>query len=201
MKQFNGYTEAKESAQYTPGMKLPVGGYVCKIMAVRYTPGENGNSDMITLQFDIVEGEQKDFFKKQYEANTSEDKKWKGTARIYCPKDDGTEQDKWTKNSFARWTNSFEESNPGYIWDWDENKWKDKLVGITFGETGTVINGKEVTYIEARSAESVQNIREGKFYAQKFKAKNGWTGAKTSSAASNSDFVSVASNSPEEIPF
>lgn len=203
MKQFNGYSEAKEAAQYTPGMKLPAGGYVCKIMAVRYTNGQNGNSDMITLQFDIVEGEYKDFFKKQYEANTQEDKKWKGTARIYCPKDDGTEQDRWTKNNFARWTNAFEESNPGYAWDWDENKWKDKLIGIVFGETGTVIEGKEIVYTEARSADSVQNIRDGKFYEQKFKAKNGWTGTqqKKSNSDNSTGFMNITEGIEEEIPF
>lgn len=204
MKQFNGYSEAKEAAQYTGGMRLPAGGYVCKVMAVRYTDGQNGNSDTITLQFDIVEGEHKDFFKKQYEANMQEDKKWKGTARIYCPKDDGTEQDGWTKNAFARWTNAFEESNSGYTWDWDENKWKDKLVGIVFGETGTVIDGKEIVYTEARSADSVQNIRDGKFFEQKFKAKNGWTGKKTnntSAAGKETDFMSIPDGVEEEIPF
>lgn len=203
MKKFNGYDAAKEAAQFVPGAKLPVGGYVCKIMGVRYTNGENGNSDMITLQFDIVEGEHKDFFKKKYEAENSEDKKWKGTVRIYCPKDDGTERDGWTKNNFARWTNAFEESNSGYAWDWDETKWKDKLIGIVFGETGTVIDGKEVTYTEPRSADSVQNIRDGKFYEQKFKAKNGWTGTQKNNATTSNaaDFVSVPAGVEEEIPF
>lgn len=201
MKQFNGYSEAKEAAQYTGGMKLPAGGYVCKVMAVRYE--ENSWGDRIILQFDIVEGEQKEFFKKQYEANTQEDKKWKGIARINIPKDDGTEQDGWTKNNFARWTNAFEESNSGYTWDWYENKWKDKLVGIVFGETGTVIDGKEVVFTEARSADSVQNIRDGKFYEQKFKAKNGWTGTKTNNATTGkeTDFMSIADGAEEEIPF
>ena len=61
-----------------------------------------------------------------FESNTSEDKKWKGKATIYCPKDDGSEKDEWTRKNFARWTNAFEDSNPGYKWDWDEKKLKGK---------------------------------------------------------------------------
>lgn len=203
MKQFNGYAQAKEAAQFVPGMRLPAGGYVCKIMAVRYTEGTNGNSDQIALQFDIVEGEYKDFYKKQYENQQGEDKKWKGVARIYCPKDDGTEADGWTKNAFARWTDAFEKSNPGYTWDWDEKKWKDKLIGITFGETGTVIEGKEVVYTEARSADSVENIRSGKFFQQKFKAKNGYkgTGNATAATSDSTGFMNVTEGVDEEIPF
>lgn len=206
MKAFSGYEEAKKAASYNPGEKLPAGGYVCKVLGVKFEEGQDGNSDQITLQFDIEEGDYKGFFKNQYDNNTNEDKKYKGVVRIYIPKDDGSEKDTWTKNSFARWTKSFEESNKGYVWDWDEKKWKGKLIGITFGETGTVINGKEVVYTEARSAESVENIRSGKFYQQKFKSKNGYTGngangSSSSSASSSNGFMDIPDGVAEELPF
>lgn len=203
MKQFSGYDKAKEAAQYNPGERLPAGGYVCKVLGVKLVPGTDGNSDQIAVQFDIEEGEYKGFFKKQYDANTNEDKKYKGIVKIYCPRDDGSEKDNWTKNSFARWTDSFEKSNAGYVWDWDESKWKGKLIGITFGDTGTVIDGKEVVYTEARSADSVENIRSGKFYQPKFKAKNGYGNgnASNSAAASNSGFMDIPEGVEEELPF
>lgn len=203
MKQFNGYDEAKKAAQYQPGQKLPAGGYVCKVLGVKYEEGQNGNSDQIILQFDIEEGDYKGFFKKQYEENQNDDKKYKGNVRIYVPSDDGSEKDTWTKNSFARWTDSFEKSNTGYTWDWDEKKWKGKLIGITFGETGTVINGREVVYTEARSADSVDAIRNNSFYQPKFKAKNGYVGNGASSApATSSDgFMSIPEGIEEELPF
>ena len=69
MKSFNGFEDAQKSARYTGGAKLPKGAYVAKIMNVRYEKGENNTSDRILVQFDIVEGEHKDFFKKAYEAN------------------------------------------------------------------------------------------------------------------------------------
>jgi hypothetical protein len=173
-------------------------------MNVKLEEGENGNSDRIKIQFDIAEGEYKDFFRKQYDNNTNEDKKWKGTATIWCPKDDGSEKDGWTKNAFASWTNGFEDSNSGYTWDWDENKWKGLMIGIVFGETGTVIEGKEIVYTEARRGASVDDIRKGNYREQKFKKKNGYTGrgGSGSAASSGSDFVSIDNDSADEmIPF
>lgn len=196
MKQFGNYEDAKRLAQATGSAKLPEGAYICKVLGVRYENGVNNAQDRIILQFDIAEGEYKDFFKKQYEGNSDEDKKWKGKVNIFIPKDDGTEQDNWTKRTFAGWTNAIEESNPGYSWDWDETKWKGKILGIVFGITGTKINGKSVTYTEARFATSVQKIKDGTAPTAKFKTKKGF-----SVNSSNDDFMSIPGNAEEEIPF
>lgn len=205
MNKFNGYEDAKKSAQYSGSAKLPKGGYVAKILGVKLEEGKNGNSDQIVVQFDITEGEYAGFFKKQYDNNTSDDKKFKGVTRIWCPKDDGTEQDGWTKTAFARWTSSLEESNSGYAWDWDEKKWKNKEIGLVFRETGTVIEGKEVVYTEVDHPEPVAKIKDGTFKEGKFKARNGYTGnGNTSSDSSNnatSDFVNVSDGIEEELPF
>lgn len=198
MKQFSNYDDAKKAAQNTGGAKLPAGAYVCKIMGVRYEEGQDGKSDVLVLQFDITEGEQKDFFKKQYEANTAEDKKWKGTVRIYVPTDDGSEKDGWTKRSFAGWIDAVEKSNTGYSWGWDENTLKNKLIGIVFGETGTVINGKDVVYTEARFGVDVDKVRSGNAPEAKFKARKGYGSA---SATSADDFMKIPDVTEEEIPF
>ena len=204
MKQFGGYDDAKKQAQASGGIgKLPAGAYVCKVIGVKYEQGKDGYSDMIRLQFDVCEGDYKDFFHKQYEANTNEDKKYKGNATVYVPKDDGSEQDGWTKKSFAGWTNAFEESNPGYVWDWDEKKWKNKIIGIVFGETGTVINGKEIVYTEARFGISAQKVRDGEAPAAKFKAKNGYPseGGSASSGSDNNGFLNIPEGAVEDLPF
>lgn len=203
MKKFNGYEEAKKSAQYAGSTQIPVGAYVAKVINVRYDSFDWG--DVIVLAFDIAEGEQKDFFKKQFDANTSEDKKWKGTVRVNVPKDDGSESDDWTKNSFARWTNSFEASNSDYAWDWDENKWKGLQIGLVFGQTGTVIDGKEVLYTEVHGCCSVDEAKNGTFYKKllELKTKNGYTGTQTTGAqgASSDGFMQIADGVEEELPF
>ena len=203
MKQFKGYDEAKEAAKFSGSERLPIGAYVCEIKNVKYVVGENGNSDRIDILFDITEGDYKDFFKKQYDANTSEDRKWKGRKSIYIPKDDGSQQDEWTKNSFAKWTNAFEDSNKGYKWDWKEDKWKGLKVGIVFGETGTVIEDKEILYTEPRFAVDIKKVKDGTAPKAKFVAKKGYTGNShpTTTSDSGSDFVSIPEGSAEEIPF
>ena len=205
MKQFNGYANAKKIAQSSGGAKLPKGAYVAKILGVKYKEGENGNSDQIIVQFDITEGEYAGFFKKAFDASTAEDKKYKGQTSVWVPKDDGTEQDGWTKTAFARWTNSLEESNSDYHWDWDEKKWKDKAIGLVFGEVGTVIEGKEVVYTAVDHPEPVANIKSGDFREAKFKARNGYTGkgttANNGSTSASGNFMSIPDDIDEELPF
>lgn len=199
MKQFNGFEEAKKEAQASGGAKLPAGAYVCKVLGVKYENGKNGGSDQIILQFDIAEGEYKDFFQKHFAANTSDNKKYKGVTRIWVPTDDGSENDAITKKSFAGWTNSFEESNTGYSWDWDETKWKGKIIGIVFGETGTRIENRDVIYTEARFAISADRVRKGDAPAAKFKSKNGY--GSSCAPSTNGGFMNIPDGVVEELPF
>ena len=208
IKKFNDYDKAKEAASYVPGERLPVGAYVAKILGVKFEAGKpkqnNPNeltSDTLIVQYDISEGDYKDFFRNQYDNNTNENKKFKGRITVYLPKDDGTEQDGWTKTAFAKWTVALEESNAGYQWDWDENKWKDKTIGLVFGETGTVIDGNEVVYTELRFPVSAETVRSGKAPEAKFKAKNGYTGNGAKKDEGPTDFMSISSEIDEELPF
>jgi len=196
MERFDGYDKAKEEVKSTGGGRLPAGAYVCKILKVELVSPEKADfSKYINLLFDVAEGDQKDFFTNQYKANTREDKKYKGHTKIYIPKNNGDEKDEWTKKSFAKWTNSLEDSNPGYAWDWDESKWKDKLIGIVFGDTGTRINGKDIVYTEARYPVSIDQVRKGTAGEAKFKSKGDY-GKDTSDS-----FMNVPDTIQEEFPF
>lgn len=199
MKQFKGYETAREKANFAGTTQLPVGGYVVKIQDVRYENGQNGNSDKIVIAYDIAEGEHQGFFKKQFEENTQEDKKWKGRTAIYVPKDDGSEQDEWTQNAFARWTAAFENSNEGYHWDWQEKKWKGLLVGVIYGEVGTVIDGKNIRYTECRFPCSVAAVRDDRYKLPKFKAKNGYT--ENAPTGTSSDGFMNVDVKDQDIPF
>jgi len=198
MKAFSGYEEAKEKAKYMGGQRLPVGAYVCKILGIKLEPGKEGNSDMLLVQFDIDEGEYAGFFKKQYEENTNDNKKFKGRTTVYLPKDDGSEKDGWTKTAFAKWTNALEESNEGYHWDWNEATWKNKKIGLVFGETGTRIEGKDVVYTDCRFPVSVETVRSGKAPEAKFKAKGDYGKAEEDRAT---DFTNIPDGLEEELPF
>ena len=115
MKPFKDYDKTQA---YANREVLPPGGYVLKIGGVKYESG-SGRSDQIVLRFDIDEGEYNGYFQRNYDEQNTEDKKWKGTYRIWVPSDDGSEQDGWSKRRFKTIMNAFEDSNPGYSWDWD----------------------------------------------------------------------------------
>lgn len=201
MKQFNGYADAKKAAEYTPGEKLPKGAYVAKILGVKYTEGENGKSDSLTVQFDISEGDYKDFFKKQYESDSRDDKRYKGQTVIWMPTDDGSERDSWAKNRFAKWPVSIEQSNDGYTWDWDEKKWKGKTIGLVFRETGANFGGRDVVFTEVAFPISADQVRNGKAPEAKFYARKGYNGGNQAPATDSNGFVQVPEADEFELPF
>lgn len=153
-----GYDDAKA---YTEAERLPIGGYVLKIMNAKtqnYTWGQ-----VLVVAFDIIEGDYKDFFKNNFDMQQQEDKKWKGTIRINLPKDDGTEQDNWTLRSLKTNMTAIEDSNEGYTWDWNEDSLKGKIVGGIFRNKQYEYEGKTGFFTECFKLMAVDKIREGKF--------------------------------------
>ncbi len=163
MRKLSGYEKAQA---YSDTERLPVGGYVLKIMDVKYQ--ENSWGDVILLSFDIAEGEQKDFFSANWKAQTGEDKKWKGTYRLHVPKDDGSEQDNWTMRRFKTVMGAFEDSNSGYHWNWDEQSLKGKLIGALFNNKEYSFednskNNRHGFFTNCHSLVTVEKICSGKF--------------------------------------
>ena len=148
---------------------------------------------VLLISFDIMEGQYKDFFAKDYKEQDREDKKWRGTYRLSEPKDDGSEKDGWTKRTFGNAIWSVEESNPGYHWDWNEVGLKEKIVGVLFRNREWEMNGNTGWTTECCALASVDDIRQGKYRQPKDKP------LKTS-GASNSNFMPASDNSGD-LPF
>ncbi len=160
IKQFKDYSTTRA---YTDSETLPRGGYVCKIIGAKVMP-ENQFGQSIKIAFDIAEGEYVGYYQRKFEANTSEDKKWPGVFMLNVPNDDGSEKDGWTKRRFRTFTDALEESNSGYHFDWDESKFKDKLIGFVFNyREWKNSQGVSVMTPNAKNVTSVQKIREGKY--------------------------------------
>ena len=162
MKAFNGFEAKKQGGSREI---LPVGGYVCEIKSAKEEVynSSNGEFRFLVLAIDVAEGEYAGFWKKDYDGNTADDKKWRGTFRISVPKDDGTEQDGWTKRTFGNFIWAIQESNPGYTWNWDEKTLKGKKLGVLYRNKEWEIDGKTGWTTEAGGAISVDDCRAGKF--------------------------------------
>ena len=100
--------------------QLPKGAYVCKILNIEAMKSKAGK-DMAKISFDIAEGDYKDFYTKQYQANTSEDKKWSYDAVTYLVLPYEGCDPFITQNWDTFWAN-VEDSNNGFVFDGDEKK-------------------------------------------------------------------------------
>lgn len=161
------YSDVKAERSAGGRETLPAGGYVCNILSARVESGEWG--DTLVVAHDVAEGEYAGLFKRDYDNNTRDDKKWRGTFRLRLPKDDGSEQDGWKKKSLGNFIWALEESNPGFTFDWDEKKLKGKKIGLLYRNKEWAFQDRTGWTTEAISADSIDNIRNGKFKIPKDK--------------------------------
>ena len=153
MKKWNGYETTQVRGEKR---KLPVGGHVCKIIDANEEVYGWGN--VVVIHFDIAEGPYKNFYLEQYEKQKG-DKKWKGTYRLNCPKDDGSEKDERIKKNFKTFMHHIEKSNTGYKWDWNEHNLRAKLFGGIFGEKEYEIEGNTGFFTTLRYTTDTESVK------------------------------------------
>ena len=169
MKKFNNWENVKAASEFVP---LPAGGYIVELKNAKVKEYKNQNGDAFErfeIALDIAEGEFKDYYANDYCNQTNEDKKWKGVLRLYMPKEDGSEQDEWTKSRFKSFIEAVEDSNPGFHWDWDESKLRGKKIGCLFRLEEWEYNGKTGKKAQPFKAVSVEKIKSGNFKIPKEK--------------------------------
>lgn len=161
MKKFNKF----ETAQVKTGSifeQLPKGAYVIKIVKAKEEDNKNGSGTHIKIAFDIAEGDYKDFYKKQFDANANEDKHWPydGVHNMSTP-DDNSPQ--WMIDNFGTFVAALEDSNDGYHWDWDETKWKGLVIGALFRIEQSESNGNVYDHTRPYWFRNAQSVRDGKY--------------------------------------
>lgn len=197
IKRFGDYEKTQPYGDYE---RLPKGGYICKVLNVETCSGKSG--DYLKIALDIEGGDYHHFFINDYKAQQSEDKKWRCNYLLNIPQDDGSERDGWTKRKFKTFTEALEESNPGYHFDWDEQKFKGKLIGGLFNEREyeTRSGGRAMATNLAQVC-TVAKIKDGsyKLPADKMLDKP-LLGAAPAPAASD-DWMNLPDGIDEELPF
>ena len=196
IKRFNDYEKTQAYGEYE---QLPKGGYVLKILGVELC--ENRIGQYIKISCDVAEGDYIGHFAKDYKSQQAEDKKWRCNYLLNVPNDDGSEKDGWTKRRFKTFTEALEESNNGYHFDWDEQKFKGKLIGGLFNEReyektdGTV--GKSINFAQVCP---VEKIRSGKYTIPADKLLSKAT-ASSPEKTNNDGFMNIPDGADEELPF
>ncbi len=193
MKKFEKFT----SAQVRTGSSfelLPKDAYVIKILQAKEEPNNNGGGTHIKIAFDIAEGKYADFYKKQFDGNANEDKRWPydGVHNMSCP-DDNSPQ--WMIDNFGTFIAALEDSNDGYHWDWNESKWKGLVVGALFRNEQSEKDGNVYDHIRPYWFRPAQQIRDGKF-GRLPKDK-----LVTARPTSTDAFMDVPASGADDIPF
>lgn len=195
IKKFSSYETTKAYSDYP---QLPRGGYILKIMGAEL--GKSQNGEYIKISCDIIEGEYKDFFANDYRSQQKEDKKWHCNYILNVPNDDGTERDGWTARRFKTVIEDLESANPGYHFDWDEQKFKGKTIGGIFnyreyeksdGSVGQTANLAQLC--------NPEKIRKGTYKIPEDRK----PGKKAGSAPrpDSEEFMQIPENSIEDLPF
>lgn len=157
MKAISNFDKIQENGSFE---KLPVGGYIVKILAVDDVP----EKEYLKIFFDINEGEKKGFFTKAFKEDTRAEKKWPNAGsfiRSYKEK---------ALPMFKGFTNAIENSNKGYSWNFDEKSLVNKVVGLVIGEEEYLNQKGQVrkrTYVSA--VRSVDTIKKGDFTVPELK--------------------------------
>lgn len=172
--------------------QLPPGGYVCEIKQAVEVKNRNNSGTHLELAVEIIEGEYKGFFERDWRAQTREDKFWAGVVRQNVP-DEASNKYEQQCMFFKRFTNTVEDSNPGYHWDWNEVGLKGKKIGVVFGEQERMSQtGRQYTATVAQEIVTVEDIRQGNY---KVPEKRLLAGGNTAQSASVGGFAA------EDLPF
>lgn len=137
MKQYAGY--APKATSNKPEC-LPAGVYPAVIKGARVEDTQYGQR--LILALDVTEGEHKGHYQTLFDWETQNGNftpKWKGTLRTSVPTGDGSEKDSWSKRTFEGAVWAIEQSNPGFVFDFDEKK----LIGL---KVGINVRNKEWEY-------------------------------------------------------
>lgn len=193
MKKFSKF----ETAQVRTGSSfelLPKGAYVIKIKRAEECENKNGNGSHIKVAFDIAEGQYKDFYQKQFEDQTDENKHWPYDAvyMLSCPDDDSPQ---WMIDAFGTFVSVLEDSNANYHWDWDESKWKGLIAGALFRNEQSEKDGNVYDHIRPFWFRKAQAVRDGKF------GKLPKDKLVTVQKKDLEDFIAVPEDAADEIPF
>lgn len=188
---------------YKKSEQLPIGGYILEILNAKEEEGKADYPNTLIISFDIAEGPFKGFFKRNWQAQDGEDKKWKGTFRLRVPNEDGTEHDDWRKRAFKTAMECIEDSNEGYAWDWNEAGLKGLKVGGVFNQKEYEFNDRHGFFTQCKRFETVEAIEKNTFkqpdtdYLKNSRYKD----PAPEEQIDNDDWATVPDDIAEKLPF
>lgn len=151
MKRIENWDSIVESTSFK---RLTPNGYIVKILKVEDHP----EKEYLKIYFDIVKGDDKGYFKKQYDGDTRKERKWPNAGTFIRSYKDSA------ASMFKGFTNAVEKSNKGYQWNFDEKTLVNKVVGLIIADEQYQNQKGQVrvrNYVAA--VRSVETIEKGEY--------------------------------------
>lgn len=127
---------------------LKAGGYICVITGVI----DKADKEYLKIEFDIKEGEYKDYYSKLYESFNF----WAGSF-IKSYKEGALP-------FFKKFITTVEKCNPGFKWMNDETQLENKLVGLVLSEEEYENNNGDIKVkLAVTDVKIIEDIRKGNF--------------------------------------
>ena len=144
--------EAKGMDDFKP---LPIGAYECIIKEAIIYKNTTTEKESFRVQVDIASGDYQGYFQKRFDNNPSLTKTWDNNATRYLAfQGDNTAY-------FKGFITCVENSNPGYKWDWNEDKLKGKKIcGVFQYEEYENQEGKRGVKVRLNKFRSLDKIKE-----------------------------------------
>lgn len=154
------YRDFKPAYNAGERFALPAGIYEGYVIAAKVD--DTGKAPVLLIQVEIEKGDFAGFYHKQYESQKGGQygAKYKGVYRITLPDGQDPERDQWRQQGLETLAWVLEDGNPGYHWDFDENKLRGLKVGLNVRERDYYYNGKSGTTTEIGRLESVAKIND-----------------------------------------
>lgn len=189
MKRINNWENIQESTTFK---RLKSSGYICKILKVEDHP----DKEYLKIYFDVNRGEDKGYFKSQFEKDTRKERKWPNAGTFIRSYKDSA------ASMFKGFTNAVEKSNKGYKWDFDEKTLVNKVVGLIIADEQYQNQKGQVrvrNYVAA--VRSVETIEKGEYEIPALK-ELATTKITTSTPANDPipDFGDVFNTTPTDTP-
>ena len=189
MKRIENWENIQESTSFK---RLTPNGYICKILKVEDHP----DKEYLKIYFDIFKGDDKGYFKKQYDGDTRKEKKWPNAGTFIRSYKDSA------ASMFKGFTNAVEKSNKGYQWNFDEKTLVNKVIGLIIADEQYQNQKGQVrvrNYVAA--VRSVETIEKGEYEIPALKELT--TTKATTTAPANDpipDFGDVFNTTPTDTP-
>lgn len=188
MKRINNWENIQESTTFK---RLKPSGYVCKILKVEDYP----DKEYLKIYFDVNGGEDKGYFKSQFEKDTRKERKWPNAGTFIRSYKDSA------ASMFKGFVNAIEKSNKGYQWNFDEKTLVNKVVGLIIADEQYQNQKGQVrvrNYVAA--VRSVETIEKGEYEIPALKE---LTTTKATTVPANDpipDFGDVFNTTPADTP-